>query len=310
MAQWLIRQGYDVNRKRVQLLMRVMGLEAIYPRRRTSVPCPEHRIYPYLLRNVAIERPDQVWSADITYVPLRRGFMCLVAVLDWHSRYVLSWELSNALDSSFCVAALEAALESQQPEIFNTDQGAQFTSQAFTNVLEAAGIGTSMDGRGRALDNVFIERLWRTVKYEHIYLHGYESTVELERGLASYFDFYCYERLHMALGYRTPLEAYWKGGVRVVRNENILAQKFLPAARLTKETVFLTRYVSVFLGRARPVRGLRGPKTSPCPTPKPVQQLGSTLSNDNHDCSSNGAHDRDCRNRERGEAISPEVSAI
>jgi len=163
MTQWLIRQGYDVNRKRVQRLMRVMSLEAIYPRRRTSDPCPGHRIYPYLLRNLTIERPDQVWSADITYVPLRRGFMYLVAVLDWHSRYVLSWELSNTLDNGFCVAALEAALVRQQPEIFNTDQGAQFTSQAFTGLLEAAEVAISMDGRGRALDNVFIERLWRTV---------------------------------------------------------------------------------------------------------------------------------------------------
>src|SRR5262245_33496823 len=164
MTQWLIRQGYEVNRKRVQRLMRVMGLEAIYPRRRrTSMPAPEPRMYPYLLRNLAIERPDQVWSADITYVPLRRGFMYLVAVLDWHSRYVLSWELSNTLDSGFCVTALEAALAWQQPEIFNTDQGAQFTSQAFTGLLEAAEVAISMDGRGRALDNVFIERLWRTV---------------------------------------------------------------------------------------------------------------------------------------------------
>jgi putative transposase len=211
MTQWLVRQGYDVNRKRVRRLMRVMGLEAIYPRRRTSIPAPEHRIYPYLLRNVAIERPDQVWSADITYVPLRRGFMYLVAVLDWHSRYVLSWELSNTLDSGFCVAALEAALASQQPEIFNTDQGAQFTSRAFTGLLEAADIAISMDGRGRALDNVFIERLWRTVKYENIYLCGYETAMELERGLASYFDFYRYERLHMALDYRTPWEVYSAG---------------------------------------------------------------------------------------------------
>jgi putative transposase len=164
-----------------------------------------------LLRNLAIERPNQVWSADITYVPLRRGFMYLVAVLDWHSRYVLSWELSNTLDSSFCVAALEAALARQQPEIFNTDQGAQFTSQAFTGLLEAIGIAISMDGRGRALDNVFIERLWRTVKYENIYLQSYETAVELECGLASYFDFYCYERLHMALEYRTPWEAYSEG---------------------------------------------------------------------------------------------------
>ena len=211
LTQWLIRQGYDVNRKRVRRLMRVMGLEAIYPRRRTSEACPGHRIYPYLLRNLAIERPDQVWSTDITYVPLRRGFMYLVAVLDWHSRYVLSWELSNTLDSAFCVSALEAALAQQQPEIFNTDQGAQFTSQAFTGVLANAGIAISMDGRGRALDNVFIERLWRTVKYENIYLQGYETAVELERGLTSYFDFYRYERLHMALDYQTPWEVYSAG---------------------------------------------------------------------------------------------------
>ena len=211
MTQWLRRAGYRVNRKRVRRLMGVMGLEAIYPRRRTSVSAPEHRIYPYLLRNLAIERPDQVWSADITYVPLARGFMYLVAVLDWHSRYVLSWELSNTLDGGFCVAALEAALANRQPEIFNTDQGAQFTSQAFTDRLADAGIAISMDGRGRALDNVFIERLWRTVKYEDIYLRGYETAAELERGLASYFEFYCHERLHMALGYRTPWEAYSLG---------------------------------------------------------------------------------------------------
>jgi putative transposase len=215
MTQWLRRDGYDVNRKRVRRLMGVMGLEAIYPRRRTSAPSPEHRVYPYLLRNLAIERSDQVWSADITYVPLARGFMYLVAVLDWHSRYVLAWELSNTLDSGFCVAALEAALHAsaapRQPEIFNTDQGAQFTSQAFTGLLEGAGIAISMDGRGRALDNVFIERLWRTVKYEDIYLRGYETARELERGLTAYFEFYCYERLHMALGYQTPWEAYSAG---------------------------------------------------------------------------------------------------
>ena len=208
MTQWLIRQGHDVNRKRVQRLMRVMGLEAIYPRRRTSVPCPEHRIYPYLLRNLAIERPNQVWSRDITYVPLRRGFMYLVAVLDWHSRYVLSWELSNTLDSGFCVAALEAALARQQPEIFNTDQGAQFTSQAFTGALEAAGVAISMDGRGRALDNVFIERLWRTVKYEEVYLHDYTDGWHAEASLAAYFRLYDEERIHQSLGYRTPGDVY------------------------------------------------------------------------------------------------------
>ena len=215
LTQWLMREGHVVNRKRVQRLMRVMGLEAIYPRRRTSDPCLEHRIYPYLLRNLAIERVDQVWSTDITYVPLRHGFMYLVAVLDWHSRYVLSWELSNTLDSAFCVSALDAALARGRPEIFNTDQGSQFTSRAFTSVLEGAGIAISMDGRGRALDNVFIERLWRTVKYENIYLRGYETAVELERGLAAYFEFYRYERLHMALDYQTPWEVYSAG--RAVR---------------------------------------------------------------------------------------------
>jgi putative transposase len=212
MTQWLLRQGYAVNRKRIQRLMRMMGVEAIYPRRRTSQPGAGHRIYPYLLRDLAIERPDQVWSADITYVPLARGFMYLVAVLDWHSRYVLSWELSNTLDSGFCVAALEAALaQRRRPEIFNTDQGAQFTSQAFTSVLLGAGVAISMDGRGRALDNVFIERLWRTVKYENIYVQGYETALELEQGLAAYLEFYQYERLHMGLAYRTPWEAYSDG---------------------------------------------------------------------------------------------------
>ena len=219
MTEWLKRRGYAVNRKRVRRLMRLMDLEAIYPRQRTSDPCQEHRIYPYLLRNLAIERPDQVWSADITYVPLSRGFMYLVAVLDWHSRYVLSWELSNTLDSRFCVSALEAALAQRQPEIFNTDQGAQFTSQAFTGVLSGAGIAISMDGRGRALDNVFIERLWRTVKYENIYLRGYQTALELERGLAAYFEFYRYERLHMALGYQTPWEVY-SAGRRLQRKNN------------------------------------------------------------------------------------------
>ena len=229
MTQWLIRQGCEVNRKRVQRLMRRMGLEAIYPKRSTSKSCPNHRIYPYLLRNVTIDRPDQVWSADITYVPLLRGFMYLVAVLDWHSRFVLSWELSNTLNSDFCVAALERALARRRPEIFNTDQGSQFTSEAFTGRLAAAGVSISMDGRGRALDNVFIERLWRTVKYEDIYLRGYETAVELERGLSSYFEFYRYERPHMALHYQTPWEVY-SAGRRPPENGKLSASKF-PASR-------------------------------------------------------------------------------
>jgi putative transposase len=214
MTQWLLRQGYEVNRKRVQRLMRLMNLEAIYPRQRTSTPGENHRIYPYLLRNVLIDRVDQVWSTDITYVPLSRGYMYLAAVIDWHSRYVLSWELSNTLDSRFCVEALQAALAQGQPEIFNTDQGAQFTSQAFTDVLLDAGIAISMDGRGRALDNVFIERLWRSVKYENIYPCGYETARALAQGLTSYFALYNYARPHMSLDYATPWEVYSAGRAR------------------------------------------------------------------------------------------------
>ena len=207
---WCLQQaGYAVNRKRVQRLMRLMGMETIYPRPRTSEPHPEHRIYPYLLRNVVVSRADQVWSADITYVPLRHGFMYLVAILDWHSRYVLAWRLSNTLDSDFCVAALRTALRRGRPEIFNTDQGSQFTSRAFTSVLEEQQIAISMDGRRRALDNVFIERLWWSVKYENVYVQGYETVAELERGLRCYFDFYGHRRPHQALDNRTPWEVYW-----------------------------------------------------------------------------------------------------
>jgi putative transposase len=209
---WCLREaGYLVNRKRVQGLMRRMGLEAIYPRPRTSQPHLEHRIYPYLLRDVVVCRPDQVWSADITYVPMRRGFMYLVAILDWHSRYVLAWRLSNTLDSDFCVEALNAALRRGRPEIFNTDQGSQFTSQAFTGVLESQGIAISMDGRGRALDNVFIERLWWSVKYEDVYVWRYETASELEAGLRRYFEHYNHRRPHQALDNRRPWEVYQAG---------------------------------------------------------------------------------------------------
>jgi putative transposase len=208
---WLNSQGHEVNRKRVQRLMRLMGLEALYPKRRTSQPGAGHKIYPYLLRDLEITRPDQVWSTDITYVPLRRGFMYLVAVLDWYSRYVLSWRLSNSLESCFCLEALEEALAVGQPEIFNTDQGSQFTSAAFTGRLESVGVAVSMDGRGRALDNVFIERLWRTVKYEDIYLKDYGGADDLYEGLSGYMEFYDRERPHQSLGYRTPHEVYWGG---------------------------------------------------------------------------------------------------
>jgi putative transposase len=197
-----------VNRKRVQRLMRQMGLEAVYPRRRTTRSAAGHKIYPYLLRNVQITHPDQVWSSDITYIPLRHGFLYLVAVMDWYSRYVLSWRLSNTLEGTFCVAALEEALAGGRPEIFNTDQGSQFTAASFTGRLEETGVAISMDGRGRALDNVFAERLWRSVKYEEVYLKDYADGWQAEDSLASYFRFYCQKRVHQSLDYRTPAEVY------------------------------------------------------------------------------------------------------
>ena len=201
-----------VNRKRIQRLMRVMGIEAIYPKRRTTWPGAGHKIYPYLLRNVEVTRPDQVWSSDITYVPLRHGFMYLVAVMDWYSRYVLSWRLSNTLTGDFCLEALDEALTQAKPEIFNSDQGSQYTAEAFTSRLEPCGIAVSMDGRGRAIDNVFIERLWRSVKYEEVYLRDYTDGWHAEASLATYFRFYNNERIHQALGYRTPLEIYRERG--------------------------------------------------------------------------------------------------
>ena len=210
MTVWLAEQGEGVNRERVQRLMRTMGLEAIYPKPRLSLAGKGHRIYPYLLRGVKVERPDQVWSTDITYVPLASGFMYLAAVIDWFSRYVIGWRLSNTLDGSFCLEMLEEALKGGKPEVFNTDQGVQFTAAAFTGRLESAGVAVSMDGRGRALDNVFVERLWRSVKYEDIYIQGHESVPELHRGLGRYFGFYNDERHHQSLGYRTPAAVYQK----------------------------------------------------------------------------------------------------
>ena len=210
MVRWLYRQhGQCVNRKRVQRLMRKMGIEAIYAKPRTTRRNVRHRVFPYLLRDLEIRRKDQVWSTDITYVPLQRGFMYLVAVMDWHTRYVLAWRLSNTLEGYFCIEALDESLSISTPEIFNSDQGSQFTAQSFTSRLLDAGIAISMDGRGRALDNVFVERLWRTVKYEDVYLRDYADAAELQTGLQSYFDFYCHERPHSSLGYRTPAEAYW-----------------------------------------------------------------------------------------------------
>jgi len=210
MRNHLRRLGYKVNRKRVQRLMRLMGLKAIYPKRRTSCPHPDHRVYPYLLRNLKIDHPNQVWAADITYVPMSRGFMYLVAVMDWRSRKVLSWRVSNTLDADFCVEALEEAIDRYgAPEIFNTDQGAQFTSNAFTDVLKHHNIKISMDGKGRVQDNIFIERLWWTVKHHYLYLHAFDNGMQLRNGLSEWFRFYNQERFHQALDNLTPDEVYY-----------------------------------------------------------------------------------------------------
>lgn len=206
-----VREVFGINRKRAQRLMRLMGLEAVRPKRSTSRPAPGHKVYPYLLRDLAITRPDQVWASDITYIPLQHGFLYLTAVMDLYSRNVLSWRLSNTLTGDFCVEALDAALSRARPQIFNTDQGAQFTATAFTSRLEKRGVAISMDGRGRALDNVFVERLWRTVKYEEVYLRDYADGWQAKKSLGRYFDFYGHERPHQALGYRTPSEVYADG---------------------------------------------------------------------------------------------------
>jgi putative transposase len=205
---WLKSQNYSVNRKRIRRLMRVMGLKAIYRRPRTSKPALGHKIYPYLLSGLKITRPNQVWAADITYIPMARGFLYLVAIIDVYSRYVLSWRLSNTLEAGFCVEALKEALRKGRPDIFNTDQGAQFTSEAFTRLLEQHEIRISMDGKGSYNDNLFIERLWRTVKYEEVYLKAYQDGREARIGLGNYFRFYNTERPHQALGYRTPAEVF------------------------------------------------------------------------------------------------------
>jgi putative transposase len=208
MTVWLRTQGQQVNRKRVRRLMQVMGLEAIYRRPNTSKPASGHKVHPYLLRGLAINRVNQVWAADITYIPMARGFLYLVAIMDWHSRYVLAWRLSNTLEVDFCVEALEEALSKGKPEIFNTDQGSQFTSEAFTGRLLAQGIQVSMDGKGRCMDNVFVERLWRSVKYEEVYLKAYQNGSEARRRIGAYLAFYNQERPHQALGYRTPGQVF------------------------------------------------------------------------------------------------------
>ena len=208
MTEWLRAKGLVVNRKRISRLMSVMGIEAVYPRPKLSQPGEGHKIYPYLLGGVEIKRVDQVWSTDITYIRLAQGFVYLAAVMDWYSRYVLSWSLSLTMEIDFCLEALRGALRRGRPEIFNSDQGSQFTSEKFTGELQAKQIAISMDGRGRCLDNIFIERLWRSLKYEEVYLKDYASVTEARRGIERYLRFYNQERLHQSLNYRTPAALY------------------------------------------------------------------------------------------------------
>ena len=229
MAAWLRGQGHHVNRKRVQRLMRLMGIEAIYRRPRTTRADSGHKVYPYLLRGLQIDKVNQVWATDITYIPMSRGFMYLVCVMDWHSRYVLSWRLSNTLEADFCVDALEEALNSDVPGIFNTDQGSQFTSEAFTSVLLNHGVQISMDSAGSYMDNVFVERLWRSVKYEEVYLKAYESVAEARAGLRAYLMFYNSERPHQALDYRTPAQVFEEGRNQVHQPGVSVTPELVPA---------------------------------------------------------------------------------
>jgi putative transposase len=208
MTEQLQRRGYQVNRKRVRRLMRLMGLEAIYQKPRTSTASPEHKKYPYLLGGITIDKPGQVSASDITYIPMARGFLYLVAIIDWHSRFILAWRLSNTLDSTFCTDALQDSFTYGLPKIFNTDQGSQFTDKDFTDILKNCGVEISMDGKGRCMDNIFVERLWRSLKYEEVYLKAYDSVAEARAGIAAWIEFYNFERPHQALGYRTPWEAY------------------------------------------------------------------------------------------------------
>jgi putative transposase len=230
MTAILRADGWIINRKRVRRLMRVMGLRALGPKPNTSKPAPGHKIYPYLLRDLVIDRPNQVWCADITYIPMGRGFLYLVAIMDWTSRAVLAWRLSNTLDADFCVRALEEAMARfGRPEIFNSDQGSQFTSTAFTSVLQRAEVRISMDGRGRWLDNVFIERLWRSLKYEEVYLKGYADAREARAGISSWFSFYNGSRPHQALADRTPM-AVWRAGMTGRLPENAVDMTLPPPA--------------------------------------------------------------------------------
>ena len=229
MVAWIKKEKkYSVNRKKVRRLMQIMGLKAIYRRPRTTKPGKGNKVYPYLLKGLKITKPNQVWAADITYIPMQRGFMYLVVIMDWYSRYVLSWRLSNTLENDFCVEALKEALQKGKPEIFNTDQGSQFTSTEFTSVLQSQGIKISMDGSGRYADNLFIERLWRTLKYEEVYLKAYIDASDARRCICRYLAFYNSERPHQALGYRTPAEEYYAETLEVDK-ERVLQSGILIA---------------------------------------------------------------------------------
>jgi len=235
MAAWLATQGHRVNRKRVQRLMRVLELVAIYQRPNTSKPAAAHKIYPYLLGGLAIERVNQVWCADVTYIPMAKGFLYLVVIMDWASRLVLAWRLSNTLGADFCVEALEEALARYgRPEIFNTDQGSQFTSEDFTGTLKEHGITISMDGKGRCLDNIFVERLWRSLKYEEVYLHAYATVAEAKAGIGAWLSFYNEERQHQSLGYRTPRQIY-QGGLWICGRSASPTGCASPASRASSE---------------------------------------------------------------------------
>jgi len=225
MVVCLKKEEQTVNRKKVRRLMQLMGLQAIYRRPRTSPPGKGNKIYPYLLKGLKIDRPNQVWAADITYIPMQKGFLYLVVIMDWYSRYVLSWRLSNTLESDFCVEALKEALKKGRPEIFNTDQGSQFTSMEFVTLLERQGVKVSMDGSGRYADNLFIERLWRTIKYEEIYLKAYQDAIEARVELSKYIAFYNAKRPHQGLGYKTPAEEYYSSSVEVVKERVLISVK-------------------------------------------------------------------------------------
>lgn len=246
----LAPEGVTVNAKRVRRLMRLMGLEAVYPKPKTTQKHPKNKVYPYLLKDRVIDRPGQVWCTDITYVPMHRGWVYLVAVMDWFSRYVLSWEVSVTLDAWFCVEALKRALSMGTPEIFNSDQGSQFTSAAFTGVLREAGVAISMDGRGRVYDNIFVERLWRSVKYEEVYLHNYQTPAEAVSGLSRYFAFYNYERPHQAFGGLTPAEMYGLATPPWPVKQN---GKEDDAQRLPAASAFALRAHSDAAGKADPI---------------------------------------------------------